>query len=70
MQTISEFDQAFGTDELCRRYVVQMRWPDGLRCPRCNRQEKVYTLKARPFHWVCKNGIAASVRTFGSAGRR
>lgn len=31
-----------------------MRWPDGVHCPRCN-SAKVYELKARPFHWVCKN---------------
>jgi hypothetical protein len=55
METISEFDQAFGTDEQCRAFLVQMRWPDGASCPRCNRKEKVYALKARPFHWVCKN---------------
>jgi hypothetical protein len=55
MQTISEFDREFGTDEQCRRFLVQMRWPDGVRCPRCDRKEKVYALKARPFHWVCKN---------------
>ena len=55
MQTIGEFDRAFGTDEQCRDFLVQMRWPDGVRCPRCDRKEKVYALKARPFHWVCKN---------------
>jgi IS1 family transposase len=55
METISEFERAFGTDEQCRRFLVQMRWPEGVRCPRCNRSEKVYELKARPYHWVCKN---------------
>jgi transposase-like protein len=24
-------------------------------CPRCKATEKVYALKARPFHWSCKN---------------
>src|ERR1700730_12045572 len=55
MQTVGEFDRAFGTDEQCRRFLVQMRWPDGVRCPRCNRKEKVYALKARRFYWACKN---------------
>jgi hypothetical protein len=32
-----------------------MRWPEGVRCPRCGATEKVYALKARPYHWVCKN---------------
>jgi hypothetical protein len=26
-----------------------------VRCPRCNRKEKVYALKAKPFHWSCCN---------------
>jgi transposase-like protein len=32
-----------------------MRWPDGVRCPRC-KSEKVFALKTRPYHWVCKSG--------------
>jgi ISXO2-like transposase domain/Transposase zinc-ribbon domain len=58
MLTMSEFDKAFGTDESCRRFLVGMRWPQGVRCPRCG-NEKVFALKARPFHWVCKSGIAS-----------
>ena len=55
MQTLDAFDRQFPTDEACKRYLIEKRWPNGVRCPRCNRQEKVYALKARPFHWVCKN---------------
>src|SRR4029077_10160266 len=28
---------------------------NGVRCPRCESGEKIYSLKARPFHWICKN---------------
>jgi len=52
---MSDFDQQFGTDEQCRDFLVKMRWPDGLRCPRC-KSEKVFALPARPYHWVCKSG--------------
>ncbi len=55
MQPMSAFDRQFPTEEACRDYVVAMRWPDGVRCPRCNAQERVYALKARPYHWLCKN---------------
>jgi len=55
MQTVSEFDKEFGTDQQCRQFLVRMRWPDGVRCPRCG-NEKVFALKARPFNWVCKSG--------------
>src|SRR5216684_8529453 len=57
MQTINDFDRQFGTDDQCKRFVVQMRWPDGVvHCPRCNAKEKIYALAARPYHWVCKSG--------------
>jgi hypothetical protein len=55
MQTLRAFDQQFPTDEACKTYLVSKRWPTGFRCPRCNAKERVYALKARPFHWVCKN---------------
>src|SRR6266550_4121384 len=44
----------FATEEACKQYLMRLRWPNGVRCPRC-KSEKVYTLKARPFHWLCKN---------------
>jgi len=53
MKTIDQFDRQFPTEEACKQFLVEMRWPNGVRCPRCN-GEKVYALKARPFHWLCK----------------
>lgn len=55
MMTFEAFDRQFPTEESCKQYIVEKRWPDGVRCPRCNRTEKVYALKARPFHWTCCN---------------
>lgn len=55
MQTIDAFDKQFPTDDACKAYIVAKRWPNGVRCPRCDAKEKVYALKARPWHWVCKN---------------
>jgi len=56
MQTISQFDKQFGSDDDCKRFLVQMRWPDGIvKCPRC--AAKAYTLTARPFHYLCKSGL-------------
>src|SRR5438132_4522160 len=28
--------QAFDTEAECRAYMEELRWPDGIRCPRCN----------------------------------
>ena len=54
MKTIDAFDKQFPTEESCKQFLVEMRWPDGVECPRCE-SKKVYALKTRPFHWVCKN---------------
>lgn len=32
---LKEFDLRFGTEEACRAYLLQLRWPDGFCCPRC-----------------------------------
>jgi transposase-like protein len=32
---LREFDLRFGNEEACRNYLIQLRWPDGFRCPRC-----------------------------------
>jgi transposase-like protein len=56
MQTIVEFDKAFADETACRQFLQDMRWPNGVTCPRCG-NTKVWALKAKPFYWVCKSGI-------------
>jgi transposase-like protein/predicted RNA-binding Zn-ribbon protein involved in translation (DUF1610 family) len=34
-RTLAEFEARFRTDEACRTYLVQLRWPAGFRCPAC-----------------------------------
>jgi hypothetical protein len=55
MQTIKEFDASFPDDDACKRCLVAKRWPGKVACVRCGATERVYALKARPFHWLCKN---------------
>ena len=31
----AEFERRFATDEACRAYLVQLRWPAGFHCPAC-----------------------------------
>jgi transposase-like protein/IS1 family transposase len=51
--TVAEWEALFPDDDACKAYLVRRRWPDGVvKCPRCG-NEKVWTLKARPFHWEC-----------------
>ena len=51
--TDAEWEASFPTDDACKAYLAARRWPDGVvKCPRCG-NDKVWTLKARPFHWQC-----------------
>src|SRR5712691_3756032 len=34
-RTLQEFEARFSSEEGCRAYLSQLRWPDGFRCPRC-----------------------------------
>jgi transposase-like protein len=52
--TFAQLKRDYASEEACKALLRDMRWPDAVRCPRCN-SEKVYALKARPFHWACKN---------------
>jgi transposase-like protein len=62
--TEKQFDAAFPDDDACKAYLTVHRWPEGVRCPRCD-NNKVYPLPSRPFHWQCekcaKDGYRFSV---------
>jgi len=63
---INELLARFETENDCKKYLTERRWPTGVRCPKCN-SEKVFHVTHRPFHWVCKkcnkNGYRFSVLT-------
>jgi transposase-like protein len=64
--TIPQFEAMFPHEEACRAYLVARRWPDGVRCPRCN-NDKVYAL-ASGFHWQCEACSADGYRFSHIAG--
>jgi hypothetical protein len=33
---LMEFDARFHSEEACREYLAQIRWPEGFRCPQCD----------------------------------
>ena len=47
-KTILEFKKQFVSEEACREYLYQIRWPDGFICPRCKCQ-KYWMTKRRQF---------------------
>ena len=52
--TLEQFESVFVDEEACRRFVLSRRWPGGVACPRCNNTQ-LLALKARPWHWQCRN---------------
>jgi transposase-like protein len=50
--TLMEFQRDFGTEEQCRAYLFQKRWPDGFRCPKCGHAEH-FSIKSRNLY-QCK----------------
>ena len=50
--TLAELEHRFPTEGDCKRFLVERRWPNGVRCPRCD-NAKVVKLK-RPWSWLCR----------------
>src|SRR5437763_6508910 len=66
MKTLSALVARFQTEDDCKAFLAERRGPDGLHCPGCG-STKVWEVKSRPFHWLCKgcnkNGYRFSVIT-------
>lgn len=45
-RTLAELEARFSTEEACRAYLQQLRWPDGFRCPKCG-HAKAWPIGAR-----------------------
>jgi transposase-like protein len=43
---LPELIERFGSEDRCHVYLEELRWPDGVRCPRCD-SEKISRIKAR-----------------------
>jgi transposase-like protein len=53
MIKLSELNTLFPTEEACRKFLFEHRWPDGKPvCPRCG-NDKPYKL-SRAWHWQCQ----------------
>jgi len=46
--SLAEFEARFSTEEECRDYLFQLRWPEGFRCPRCE-HTKAWAIGKRLF---------------------
>ncbi len=55
MTSLQQIHRDFDTQDKCMALLVSLRWPDGVRCPRCG-NAKVFAVKHRAWNWVCKSG--------------
>ncbi len=44
-----DFEKRFATEQACRQYFKELRWPDGFRCPNCGNQ-KAWLTKRDLYH--------------------
>ena len=51
--TIAQFEKQFPHEDACREYLMENRWPEGVRCPRCD-TDKVFAVSHKEHHWKCK----------------
>jgi transposase-like protein len=58
MLTLAQLLDTFRTENDAYAYVVKLRWPNGVTCPKCG-TEKVYRLNGgKGWKWVCKQSHA------------
>ena len=50
--TPEQYRQTYATDEACRRWILNRRWPDGFRCPKCGHGE--YLASREGLLYQCK----------------
>lgn len=48
-RTLMEFERRFASEQACRAYLVQLRWPEGVRCFRCH-SPSVWATARRLYH--------------------
>ena len=54
MMTLRELMETFPTEDACKKFLGEHRWPGGIvLCPRCESSEHVYELTKMKWHWEC-----------------
>ena len=49
---IAQFEAMFPDEDACKVYLMEHRWQEGVKCPRCGNGH-VYKLDSREHHWQC-----------------
>lgn len=62
-QNLMEFEKRFDSEEACKKYLFQVRWPNGFQCPRCQHQEAWETSEGLYYCVHCKYKTSVTVGT-------
>lgn len=67
-RTLTEFEARFRTDEACRAYLSQLRWPEGFVCPRCGGREAWMMNRGLWLCRQCRRQVSATAGTVFQSG--
>jgi transposase-like protein len=59
----SEFDRDFDNEDLCRNYLVAIRWPDGFICPHCQQKNGKEILPGLFKCGTCRSRVSVTAGT-------
>jgi hypothetical protein len=62
-KTLLEFEERFATEEQCREYLTQVRWPEGFSCPRCEGQKAWPAKRGRLICAWCRHQTTVTAGT-------
>lgn len=51
--SIAQFEATLPDEDACKTYLAKRRWPDGVVCPRCYKNDKIFPVSTMPFKWQC-----------------
>jgi transposase-like protein len=61
---LTELIERFGSEDRCHAYLEELRWPDGIRCPRCDSDKISRIAKRRQFDCdACRYQFSVRVGT-------
>lgn len=52
LKTLVEAVRYFSDPDVCLQFMIALRWPDGVTCPRCGSREVTFLANARV--WKCR----------------
>ena len=69
-RTLAELEERFSSEEECRRYLFQLRWPEGFRCPICG-GEKAWPVRRMLYQCAsCNRQVSVIAGTIFEATRK